>query len=89
MNENEQDAVSTDRLTVEIILESRSIPFDAQILDVSFDSPAEEILGRLAPAVKEAENIDILDGSGNPLYVVKKMTAQNKIFIYPKGTAGH
>jgi len=86
--------VSAGEITVEIILESQSYKFTGQELDVSMESSEEEIIGRLAPAIKEAtrtegnEGIDIVDASGHSDFTIRKHLDENNIFVYPKGLAG-
>jgi len=82
--------VDTREIIVEVILESKIHEFPARQLDVTMESPASEVLAKVAPGVREATegNVSIVDEDGNSDYEVRFMTQDNKIVVLPKGEAG-
>ena len=54
---------------------------------LNFDSPENDIMGAIAPAVREKFNTSIHDGT-NYLYKTRKAVESRNIYIIPNSTAG-
>lgn len=68
-----------------VTLESNEMNFDYDQLGVTFDSPADEILEAVQPAVLEETGINILE---DELYTVRKAENSRNSYLFPKSPAG-
>ena len=71
-----------------ITLESEEVILDQEEMDVSFDSPPQEILEKISQAVQEEKGISLRNDEGDFLYKVRKVTSSQNIYLYPDSVAG-